>query len=363
MPAMPYDEFELIARLTAGLPAGADVLVGPGDDAAVVRWAEGQDVVVTCDAQVEGRHFLPGTATPEELGARALAVNLSDIAAMGAVPRFALVSLLIGPGTQGDWLERYYAGIRTAASIHHVALIGGNISGTPGSFTADITLIGAAAPGRAILRSGARQGDAILVTGQVGAAAAGLLAATNPQAVSHVSVEALAHVREAWLHPTPRVAVGRTLADDGGTSAMIDISDGLAADLGHILAASHAGAVLEAQSLPIAAATLEVAHALGRDPVDLALYGGDDYELLFTVPAAAVGVTLDVLARQGAAATRIGWIGAQSDGLRLLLPSGVAHVIEPRGWDHLRPLEPGTGYRTAHETASNATSRPIPDAP
>jgi thiamine-monophosphate kinase len=340
MPATPDDEFKLIATLTANLPVSADVVVGPGDDGAVVRWPRGQDLVVTCDAQVEGRHFLPAAATPEELGERALAVNLSDLAAMGALPRFAMVSLLLNPATQSNWLERYYAGLRAAADAHGVAVIGGNVSGTSGPFTADITLIGQIEPGRAVLRSGAREGDGILVTGTVGAAAAGLLAATHPQAVAQVSNEARAQVREAWLRPVPRVNAGSALADAGFASAMIDISDGLSADLGHILSESRVGAMLEAQALPIVAATTEVARALGRDPVDLALYGGDDYELLFTVPAASVDSAIALLANLGVAATRIGWIQHQRDGLRLREKGGTVRAIEARGWDHLRPQPP-----------------------
>jgi thiamine-monophosphate kinase len=334
--AKPHDEFELISRLTANLPANPDVLVGSGDDAAVARWPPGRALVATCDAQVEGRHFLPNAATPEELGARALLVNLSDIAAMGAEPRFALISLFISPSITTAWLERYYVGLRAIASVHGVSIIGGNISGTSGPFAADITLIGAIAPGRAIRRSGAQEGDAILVTGQVGGAAAGLLAATNPRAVADVSAQALARVREAWLRPAARVQVGRALAEAGSATAMIDISDGLAADLGHLLAASHFGAELEAQALPVDAATNEVAHALGRDPIELALYGGDDYELLFTAPAESLDSTIALVASQGASVTRIGWIRPPADGLQLVAPSGVAHAIEPRGWDHLR---------------------------
>jgi thiamine-monophosphate kinase len=347
MPATPRDEFDLIAKLTTDLPVIEGVQVGIGDDAAVVQCTPGWSLVATCDAQVEGRHFLPDHASPEELGARAMVVNLSDLAAMGAEPRFALVSLFIGPATQTEWIERYYAGIRSAADAHRVAIVGGNVTSTPGPFSADITLLGEIEPDRAVLRSGAREGDAILVTGSVGMAAAGLLAETNPQAVAHVNPHALARVREAWLRPTPRIRMGRALAASGHATAMIDVSDGLAGDLGHVLAASHLGALIETQALPLDAATREVAQALGRDPVDLALYGGDDYELLFTVPASAVDSTRALLVSLGVAVTRIGWMRAEVEGLMLLPSSGAAFAIEPRGWNHLRPdtplpVQPGT---------------------
>jgi thiamine-monophosphate kinase len=310
---------------------------------------------------VEGRHFLPATATPEELGARAMAVNLSDIAAMGAEPRFALVSLAIPPHATSDWLARYYAGFRSAADASGVAIIGGNVSGTSGPFIADITLIGRIEPGRAIRRSGARVGDGILVTGLVGAAAAGLLAATHTQAVAHVSAAALARVRDAWLHPTPRVGVGRALAKAGHATAMIDISDGLGADLGHILTQSHVGALLEAAALPIDTATADVARALGRDPVDLALRGGDDYELLFTVPAADIDPTIALLAAGGANVTRIGWIQHQRDGLRLRAASGAISAIEPHGWDHLRSAaEMDRPLTLPRRHAGDAQATPVP---
>jgi thiamine-monophosphate kinase len=360
MSATPHDEFELIARLTANIPATGDVQVGIGDDAAVVQWPPDRSVVATCDAQVEGRHFLPALAAPEELGARALAVNLSDLAAMGAEPRCALVSLFVGPATETEWIERYYAGLRSAAVAYGVALIGGNIVSTPGPFSADITLLGQIEPGRALLRSSAREGDAILVTGTVGAAAAGLLAATNPQAVAHVSPHALARLREAWLRPTPRVSVGRALAAASQPTAMIDVSDGLAADLGHVLAASHLGALIEAQALPLDAATREVAQALGRDPIDLALYGGDDYELLFTVPAGAVESTHALVARLGVGVTRIGWTRPQGEGLMLLPPFGPAFGIEARGWDHFRPGAAPHLPPEAHP--DNITGTPLRDA-
>jgi thiamine-monophosphate kinase len=353
MSATPHDEFNLIAELTANLPVHPDVTVGIGDDAAIVRWPADRELVVTCDAQVEGRHFLPDSATPEELGARAMLVNISDIAAMGAEPRFALTSLIMPRQTTADWLARYYAGLRSAASACGVAIIGGNIAGTVGPFTADITLIGQIEPGRAIRRSGARAGDGIFVTGHLGGAAAGLLAATHPDAVARVVAAALARVRDAWLHPIPRVRVGRALAEAGLATAMIDISDGLAADLGHILMQSHVGALLEAEALPIDAATVEVARALGRDPVDLALYGGDDYELLFTVPVHYADSTVTVLEATGANVTRIGWIQPQRDGLRLRAQSGATRVIEPRGWDHLRSwAEVDQPARTVADTLS-----------
>ncbi|HEV2237471.1 MAG TPA: thiamine-phosphate kinase [Ktedonobacterales bacterium] len=336
MSATPRDEFDLIARLTANLPGHPDVRVGIGDDAAIVRWPADRELVVTCDAQVAGRHFLPESASPEIFGARAMAVNLSDIAAMGGEPRYALVSLLIPPETTTDWLMRYYGGLRATADTFAVAIIGGNLSGTTGPFTADVTLFGQIAPGRAIRRSGARVGDAILVTGQLGAAAAGLLAESDAGAASQASQAALAHVRDVWLHPTPRVSAGQALAAAGCATAMIDVSDGLAADLGHILQQSHVGALLEAAALPVDAATRAVARALGRAPDDLALFGGDDYELLFTVPAEQVPAAMASVTAIGATATRIGTISDHHEGSRLRVASGAIVPLEPRGWDHLR---------------------------
>src|SRR5690348_2441925 len=174
-------EFGLIARLTRGLPGRADVVLPAGDDAALLDLGGGADALLaaTCDAQVEGRHFMRGAATPEEIGWKALAVNLSDIAAMGAEPLWALVSLLLPPGESVAVLDGVYAGLRTLAARYGVAIVGGNIAGTSGPLTIDITLLGRVMRARALTRAAGHPGDTLLVTGTLGAAAAGVLLAVG----------------------------------------------------------------------------------------------------------------------------------------------------------------------------------------
>ncbi len=335
-------EFGLIARLTSGLETRDDVVLAAGDDAALLDTGADALLVATCDAQVEGKHFIRGLATDEEIGHKALAVNLSDIAAMGAEPRWALVSLLIPDGLMLDALEHVYAGMRALARQYDVALVGGNIAATTGPFCIDITLLGMVARERALRRDGARVNDAILVTGTLGAAAAGVLwSMTHASFVDDASsapfsLEIRERIRRAMVAPRPQVAVGQALAANGAVTAMLDISDGLAADLWHICEASQVGVVLEAAALPVDPAAAEVATACGRDPLSLALYGGEDYELLCTVAQADVAKALAAIAGAGGTGHVIGRVVNKADGMRLHFSDGRLETLEPRGWDHLR---------------------------
>lgn len=334
-------EFALIARLTAHLPSASGVIHGVGDDAAVMDCPSESYLVATCDALVEGRHFLRAHATAEQIGRRALAVNLSDLAAMGADPRFALVSLILPHATDPTWLDDLYHGLQLEAEQFGAAIVGGNIAATDGPLIVDITLLGFATPGKTVMRSGARVGDRLCVTGTLGAAAAGLLSLMEPQPPAHRTLgRALHDVQAAQRVPQPRVAEGRTLAASDLATAMIDISDGLAADLGHLCECSGVGAVVEVAALPISASTARVATAYQRTPLDLALFGGEDYELLFTVPRDSVEQALGVIRAAGGTARAIGWViaaeGEPSTPMRLRLPDGSEHPLAARGWDHLR---------------------------
>ncbi len=378
-------EFGLIARLTAGLETRADVILGVGDDAAALAFCtpaarSAQSVLpdavqsdkiaqaneqsgakhaassfddatplllATSDAQVEGLHFLPWLATPEEIGHMALAVNLSDIAAMGGEPLWALVSLLTPPTLDVALLDGVYAGMRTLARRHRVAIVGGNIAGTTGPFTIDITLLGRATLGELITRDGGRPGDALIVVGTLGAAAAGLLAHVTlrdtPRNVTKDATglaDALAQTRRAMVAPEPQVAAGRALA--GLASAGLDVSDGFAGDLGHLCERSNVGALLEADSLPIAPATRRIAQAYDRDPLALALYGGEDYALLCAVRPDRLAAAQAAVAAVGETATRVGWLTEPEAGIRLQLADGRIQPLVARGWDHLRPDEEPT---------------------
>ena len=328
-------EFGLIARLTAGLPQSTDVIVGAGDDAAILNIIGGNELVVaTCDAQVEDTHFRLHNTTPNDIGRRALAVNLSDIAAMGARPRFALISLLLPPTLDIAILDGIYAGLRTEAAQYNVALVGGNIARNAERLIIDITLLGTAARHRLLRRDRAKVGEVVMVTGSLGSAAAGLLVSEDDQLAAEIAPESLVGVLAAQRTPTPRVAAGQWLAQHGVKTG-IDISDGLAADIAHICQASGVGVNIEAESLPIQPEVAMIATLAGRQPQDLALFGGEDYELLFTVPAdRADALAQDLLAATGIKATAIGTMSKGTD--LTLFRQGKISPLHPAGWDHLR---------------------------
>ncbi|PWT72023.1 MAG: thiamine-phosphate kinase [Chloroflexi bacterium] len=331
-------EFDVIARLTQVQPTRPDVRLGSGDDAALLDASGSHLLVATCDAQVDGVHFIRGVATYEEIGHKALAVNLSDIAAMGAEPRWALISLLIPSELKMSDLDQVYTGMRALAGRYSVALVGGNISFISGPFCIDMTLLGAVSPDRVLMRSGAQPGDLILVTGKLGAAAAGVLwsvSATDPALLALLSPETRERTRKAMVAPLPAVAEGRAIAESRTATAMIDVSDGLAQDLWHICQSSHVGAVLEAEWLPIDRPVHEVARVYGKDTLDLALYGGEDYVLLCTAKEDSVATLLEAIQDAGGVGRIIGRVVDPSQGMKLRLADGELRPLEPRGWDHL----------------------------
>jgi thiamine-monophosphate kinase len=338
-------EFGLIGRLTRSLATRPDVLLGAGDDAALLDLGADTLIVATCDAQVEGRHFLRDLATPEEIGYKALAVNLSDIAAMGAEPLWALVSLLLPPALDVSVLDSIYAGMNALARRYDVAIVGGNVSGTDGPLVLDVTLLGKIQRGHELRRSGARPGDRLLVTGTLGAAAAGVLAFITEPGAANISQTILERARAAMAAPEPHVVEGRALAESGIVTAMLDISDGLAADLSHLCAASNTGAVLIASAVPVDAAAQQIATAYGRDATLLVLGGGEDYQLLLTVPPDGVERAQAAVATVGGVAREIGFMTEPDAGVRLRLPDGSEQLLEAHGWDHLRSArdkEPGS---------------------
>ncbi len=260
------DEFALIERFFASRVADrADIRLGIGDDAAVTRCDSDTELVIATDTIVEGTHFLPGTSA-HAIGHRCLAVNLSDLAAMGAEPRWCTLSLTM-PDVDPDWVDAFANGFFALAERYGVALIGGDT--VRGSLAVTVTVHGCVAPGAAIRRGGARAGDLIYVTGVPGQAAAGLRVLRGPTA--GIAADAV----EKFTYPEPRVAEGLGLR--GLATAMIDVSDGLAVDTTRLLAASELGATLELGKLPLDAVGAD-------DALALALTGGDDYELCFCIP-------------------------------------------------------------------------------
>jgi thiamine-monophosphate kinase len=321
--------------------AGAAVVRGIGDDTAVLRPAA--LVLATCDVQVEGIHFTRDLCSPADVGWRALAVNLSDIAAMGGVPRYALVSLLIPPSVGSAALEDLYAGMAELARLHNVAVVGGNVSATSGPLAVDVTLLGEAE--QPVLRSGARPGDGIWITGTAGKAAAGRFLLEHPAAAPAAGRDMLA---AAYRRPTPRVGAGQalgTLARSGLVTAMIDTSDGTASDLLHLADASHVGVRLDAARLPAPEGLAEAARAAGVAPERWTLGGGEDYELLFTAAGAFDARAGDLAASVHLPVTRIGDVLPERGGRWLVTARG-ERPLRPSGWDHLagapsaaRPLE------------------------
>ncbi|HEV2359035.1 MAG TPA: thiamine-phosphate kinase [bacterium] len=329
----PLGEFELIERLRAIVPgAGRGVIVGIGDDAAVLR--AGAAMLATCDVQVEGVHFTRNLCSPADVGWRALAVNLSDIAAMGGEPRYALVSLLIPRPAATAALDGLYTGLAELARLHGVAVVGGNVSATSGPLAVDVTLLGDVE--QAVLRRGARPGDGIWITGHTGKAAAGRFVLEHPDA----DVPARESLAAAYRRPSPRVAAGRVLgglARAGLVTAMIDTSDGTASDLLHLAEASRVGVWLDAARLPVPAGFAEAVRAAGVAAEVWTLGGGEDYELLITAPEGFGGRVGELTATAGVEVTRIGDVLSEAEGRWVAAADGECRPLRPAGWNHLAP--------------------------
>ena len=315
-------EFDLIKRYFTRATPGA--LLGVGDDAALLQAGAGNVLAVSSDMLVSGTHFLPD-ADPFLLGHKALAVNLSDMAAMGAVPRWATLAIAL-PESDEDWLTRFSAGFFALAQQHGVELVGGDT--TRGPLNLCVTIIGEAPAQQALRRNGARLDDDVWVSGCLGDAA---LALAHLQGRIALSGAELASCLPDLHQPQPRVALG--LALRGIASSAIDVSDGLLADLGHILEASQVGAEIEFAALPLSPALQ------GHMPLPLArqcaMCGGDDYELCFTAPAACRAELAEIAARLGLPLTRIGKIVA-GNGCIVRDAVGNPLNIEVCGYDHFR---------------------------
>jgi thiamine-monophosphate kinase len=336
-------EFELIARLTAGVRTHTATDLGVGDDCAIIDLGvdgEGGNLLLaTCDSQVEGVHFTLQTSPPEHIGHKALAINLSDIAAMGGEPRYALVSLLIPSTLALDVLDGIYAGLREEALRYETAIVGGNIAGTGKSeqLIIDITVLGRVERGRALLRSGARVGDVLCVTGSLGDSAAGLYTLLHPGA--QYLQEDMIFVRNVHTRPHARVKEGRVLSRFGPqvVTALLDVSDGLSGDLSHICERSNVGARVDLASLPLSQAMRRLAERVGKAPEQWALHGGEDYELLFTVSPGNEQAVRDAVEQgTGTLVSVIGSIVPVTEGMNLLYPDGHQEQLGVQSWDHLR---------------------------
>jgi thiamine-monophosphate kinase len=331
-------EFELLARVRERLPpVGPQVHLGSGDDAAIT--VPGGATATSVDVLVDGVHFRRDLAEPAQIGHKALAAALSDLAAMGAGPGEAYVVLGVPPDLAEDGCIELLDGLLALARATGTTLAGGDVSRAGELFLA-VTVVGHAPdPDALVHRSGARPGDALVLTGEIGGATAGLrlllqadcdfdraIARSKSQSASNLGA-----LRGRQLEPTPRLGAGRSLARAGAT-AMIDISDGLGGDAGHIAAGSSVGLRIDAEAIPLAPGSKELIMALGEDPWGL-LNGGEDYELLACLPPAQLEqATEAVRNEEGIALTRIGE-AVPGGGVEIRLPGG--RLLEPAGFDQL----------------------------
>jgi thiamine-monophosphate kinase len=326
-------EFELLVLLRERLPAaGPRVRLGSGDDAAVT--VPGGAVATSIDALVEGVHFRRETASPRQIGRKALSTALSDLAAMGAAPGEAYVWLGAPEGMGEPELLEVGEGLAAVATETGTTIAGGDLTRAP-VLSLAVTVTGHAShPEDFVTRAGARPGDALVVTGELGGAAAGLLLLEDP------ALEGDDALRRRQLDPTPRLAAGRALTAAGAT-AMIDLSDGLAGDAHHMAEASGGLLVVDASTVPIAPDVDAVAAAAGRDPLELATAGGEDYELLAALPPKAIAPAREALAALGTPLTAIGRVEAAQDGRpRAEIRRRGGEAVRSRGFDQLRPRRP-----------------------
>ena len=329
--AVVRDEFALIRQLTESLPVSGATLLGVGDDCAILRGTGGSDWLVTTDMLVEDVHFRRDTISWPALGAKALTCGLSDVAAMGGSGRWAVVNLGVPKNFSDADAGAMYEGLCDQARRYRVDIVGGDTVCAPHGVVIGVTLIGVVDAGMALRRSAAEPGDAIVVTGRLGDAAAGLdvLLAGDPDA------EETRGLVGAHQWPVPRCEVGVALTQLGTVHACIDLSDGLAGDLHHVCAASEVGAVVDEAALPLSAALQAYAAQRRRDPLDWALGGGEDYELLFTMPArAAAKLGESWSAPAPVPLTVIGAIEAGPPGVRLRRRSGAVEPMPASGFDH-----------------------------
>ena len=317
------------------------IIRGIGDDAAIITSQAGQWTVLTTDLLTEGVHFDLRTATMADIGFRAATANLSDIAAMGATPQYLLVSLAI-PGTGAkQHVLQLYRGMMAACRPHRVGLIGGDTSASSGGWFLSLTLVGMVPPRKALFRSGARVGDGLYVTGTIGDSLAGLrlLNQPPPRASRRPRTAALSTKHRQFLigrhlRPTARIAEGRWLSTHRFATSAIDISDGLSGDLRHICEESHVGVELDLGTLPLSPACRAYAASRKLDPVDLALTGGEDYELLFTVSPRQRPRLERTALKQGFSLTYIGNIHPHRFGMQALSSHGTRHRLANRGYEH-----------------------------
>lgn len=327
-------EFQLIEHLRRRFGrTGPSVVLGIGDDAAIIKPPPGHHLVLTTDLLAEDIHFTRSTATYEEIGYKAAVANLSDIAAMGGTPHALAVSIAIPSSGTVSAMDKLYRGLMAACRPYGVSLIGGDTSASRHGLFVSVTLTGYVAPKRILRRDGARIGDILYVTGTLGDSLAGLqiLKTRLRKGISRRDVR---YLIARHHRPTPRVQAGQFLIARGLATAAIDVSDGLSGDLVHLCEQSAVGVEIDAAALPLSRACRAYAVATKTDPIQLALRGGEDYELLFTVPATR-RASLERLRRHaGCRLTPIGVIRPKRFGLKLRTSRGDVRPLRNTGYQH-----------------------------
>jgi thiamine-monophosphate kinase len=326
--AVPLPEKALIRRIrdraTKRRGARFQDGIGIGDDCAVVLIPRGHDALITTDFSLEGVHFKRAWHPPESVGHRCLARGLSDIAAMGGEPRAVFLSLALPRSLPQSWVDGFLRGLLTLADRFKISLAGGDTAQSPTGIIADIVVLGSVPMGKAVLRSGVRPGDRIFVTGQLGGSAATLDLLAKGKKLRAVDFS-------SHFYPTPRIAVGRILREKDLASAMIDVSDGLSTDLGHICEESGVGAEIQTDAIPVA--TIKMGNAAREVDLKFALHGGEDYQLLFTAPPGN-----NIPSRiAGVAITPIGVVTRRKK-IFLRDNQGMKQELLPQGWEHFKKV-------------------------
>jgi thiamine-monophosphate kinase len=325
-------EFGFIDKIRESLKTkNPSVVLGVGDDAAVFKPTPGHEMVFTTDMLVEGRHFDFKWITPWQLGAKTMAVNISDCAAMGAKPTVAVVSLGVPKDFPMADLEAFYDGMKSWGESFGAQIVGGDTVGSD-TFVVNIALIGEVEAGHALKRSGAKAGDALFVTGTVGDSAAGLHSLQHP---SDKGKETASLLVKRHLTPVPRFNVGRVLSTKKWASSAIDISDGLSSEIHHLCEESGVGAEIHEEAIPLSASLVHYCGENQLNPLDFAMNGGEDYELLFTVPLTKISEAVRKLPGEaGVACKSIGRMVPKSKGIILITRKGQKIPLEAKGYDH-----------------------------
>lgn len=329
-----FGEFSLIDRISKILPKINDpnLLLDIGDDTAVIKMDERRAILLTCDIQIEGQHFHLDYMTPYQIGKRAMVVNLSDIAAMGGTPTYALVSLGLPKSFSIEDYDKLFQGMRDELYPHQAAIVGGNLAQSADKLIVDITLLGEINLPHYLTRGGAQAGDRIFVSGKLGASGAGFQV-LQKYGISYPG-KYQAQV-DAHILPSPRIELGKRLARIDQITAMIDLSDGLAGDLYHICERSRVGAEIYEERLPLADNLQEISQLTAKSLPDIALHSGEDYELVFTAHPEISTEAIEAIGKSlSIPLTEIGKIISSSEGYYLVNSQGEKTMLQPKGWDH-----------------------------